>query len=146
MSSSANRCVLLAPMRHRHRSSWTRFYVALAAAVILSGCGERETRPSDDASTQPRSAPNADQGRPLTLYTHCGVWSTEVDGRLWLADPPLHDGSHNPLPGWDVNDTQGIWRELGGGEAEFRADSGEIARFVLAPAPAGFPYPDAGVR
>ena len=115
-------------------SSWPRFYVALGAAVVvLSGCGRDDaTAPSDRASTELLAAPHTAPSRPLTLYTHCGVWSAEVDGRLWLADPPLHDGSHNPLPGWDANDTQGIWRELGGDEAGFRADSGEIARFVLA--------------
>jgi len=70
--------------------------------------------------------------RELTLYTHCGVLSAWVDGALWLASPPLSDGSGNPPPGWDYNDTPGIWRELGEGRAEFRARSGKVARFVRA--------------
>ena len=88
----------------------------LVAAVGIAGCGG-----ADEIAA-----------RPLTLYTHCGVWSTTVDGQLWLAAPPLHDGSHNPLPGWDWNDTPGTWRDLGNGRAEFRADSGEVAQFVAA--------------
>jgi len=88
----------------------------LLAAIGVIGCGG-----VDEIAEQ-----------PLTLYTHCGVWSTTVDGQLWLADPPLHDGSHNPLPGWDRNDTSGTWRDLRDGRAEFRADSGEVAHFVAA--------------
>jgi len=70
--------------------------------------------------------------RELSLRTHCGVLSAWVDGALWLASPPLSDGSGNPPPGWGFNQTAGTWRELGQRRAEFRARSGKIARFVHA--------------
>lgn len=47
--------------------------ITAVAALVLAGCGT--TREVAE--------------RPLSLYTHCGVLSAWVDGRLWLADPPL---------------------------------------------------------
>jgi hypothetical protein len=66
------------------------------------------------------------------LDTHCGVWSVVVAGKLWLADPPLHDGSRNPPPVWDENTAEGTWSENGSGRAVFRSDSGKVAHFVAA--------------
>jgi hypothetical protein len=92
----------------------------LLLVVALAGCG------------------GGNAGTRLSLYTHCGVVSAHVDGKLWLAKPPLTDGSGNPLPGWDPNDTRGRWTATGS-TAEFRSDSGKRARFVLAPAGAKDP-------
>lgn len=106
--------------------------LAVVLAVLAGGCGGEDERVrGTNTTSRPSSTQQADR-RALTLYTHCGVWSAQGNGRLWLAAPPLHDGSHNPLPGWDDNETHGEWRELGDGEAEFRADSGKIAHFVPA--------------
>ena len=70
--------------------------------------------------------------RPFTLYTHCGVLSAWIDGELWLADPPLTDGSGNPPPGWDNPTDRGTLRKLSRNRAVFRSRSGKIAYFTRA--------------
>ena len=62
--------------------------------------------------------------------SHCGVLSLTVKGRLWLADPPL--GDHNPPPGWDENETMGVFLKTGPGRAVFKGDGGQRASFQLA--------------
>jgi len=79
-------------------------------------------------------------GVRVTVPSHCGVLSVTVNGRLWLADPPL--GDHNPPPGWDENQTAGRWVVIGPGRAEFRGDQGQRASFRKA-AP-GATDPNAG--
>jgi hypothetical protein len=71
-------------------------------------------------------------GKRVTLRTHCGVLSASVDGKLWLAAPPLSDGSGNPPPGWGENQTKGTWRQEDGKRATFRSDGGKVAHFVRA--------------
>jgi len=71
-------------------------------------------------------------GVRVSVPSHCGVLSVTVGDQLWLADPPL--GDHNPPPGWDENETRGIFTQTGPRRAEFRSDSGETATFKLAPA------------
>lgn len=102
---------------------------ALVTAFALAGaaCGGSA---ESDVPVRVQEPPIA--GQRLSLYTHCGIWSVVVDGRLWLAAPPLHDGSGNPPDGWDSNTTRGTWSETGKGRAVFRADSGKLARFVAA--------------
>jgi hypothetical protein len=91
--------------------------VVLAVAVLVAGCGGAPERARED-------------GRRVTLYTHCGVVSATVEGELWLADPPL--GEHNAPSGWDQNSETGAWRKLTADRAEFRTDSGKVAAFVRA--------------
>ena len=86
--------------------------LALVLVLFAAGCGGED-----------------EEGRPLTIYTHCGVLSAYVDGQLWLADPPLR-GGEPPRP-WDENDTTGTWRETGDGRAVFTAPGLE-AQFVRA--------------
>jgi hypothetical protein len=69
-------------------------------------------------------------GVRIAIPTHCGVLSVIVEGRLWLADPPL--GDHNPPPGWDENRVSGEFVLGKPGHAEFHGDSGEHATFRLA--------------
>lgn len=69
------------------------------------------------------------------LYTHCGVETTIFDGRLWLAQPPLNNGSGSPPPEWGNPIATGVMRLLLADEAEFRTGS-LIARFM--PAPPGY--------
>lgn len=66
-------------------------------------------------------------GLRVTVPSHCGVLSATINGRLWLADPPL--GDHNPPPGWDENQTSGRWVVIGPGRAEFHGDQGQRASF-----------------
>ena len=97
--------------------------IALACAAC-GGVAETDAQSSTDEQLV--------EGRRTQLYTHCGVISHFVDGTLWLADPPLHDGSHNPPDGWDENTTQGTWSETESGRAVFRSDSGKTATFIAA--------------
>lgn len=81
-----------------------------------------------------------ESGSRVSVPSHCGVLSVTVEGQLWLADPPF--GDHNPPPGWDENETAGVFTQIGPRRAEFRSDSGEAASFELAPA--GSEDPNAG--
>ena len=70
------------------------------------------------------------------LYTHCGVAWAIFDGRLWLAQSPLHDDGVRGAPaGWGDPTQPGVMRLLGDERAEFRAGS-LVAAF--APAPPGY--------
>lgn len=125
----------------------SRARAVLVTALLLSGaCGrchdEAGTAPGTAGSTATTAPAGSQLGVPHLLHTHCGVQSTTVDGQLWLADPPISDGSDNPLPGWGPNDTDGTFVRLTGTEAEFRASTGPVARFRRAPA--GTADPGAG--
>jgi hypothetical protein len=76
----------------------------------------------------------------LSLTTHCGVLSAVVDGKLWIADPPL--GDHNPPPGWGENETLGVFIVGARDRAMFRGQDGQIALFRRANP--GEPDPGAG--
>lgn len=68
------------------------------------------------------------------LRTHCGIADAFFDGRWWLADPPLDDGSHNPPARWGNPTQRGSMRLLFERDrAEFRAEEDLVARFRLAP-------------
>ena len=72
----------------------------------------------------------------FTLYTHCGVLGAgPFDGRAWVADPPLSDGSGNPPPGFtqDENVTYGSMTLVSRSVAEFKSRSQQAARFVPRP-------------
>ena len=99
----------------------------MVIALACAGC-DGVAEPDAQSSTAEQQV----EGRRTQLYTHCGVISHTVDGRLWLADPPLHDGSYNPPEGWDANTTPGTWSETQNGRAVFRSDSGKTAKFVAA--------------
>lgn len=88
--------------------------VSITIAVAATACGGAKTE-------------------AVALRTHCGVLNAHIDGKLWLADLPLSDGSGNPPPGWGFNETSGTWRTRGATKADFRSDSGRAAHFVLAP-------------
>jgi hypothetical protein len=83
----------------------TRLGVVVALFSLATACSDdqtsgalKETSPPTPApSTSPdesSSAPgSSEKGVPVALYTHCGVVSLTLKGRLWLADPPLRDSS-----------------------------------------------------
>jgi cytochrome oxidase Cu insertion factor (SCO1/SenC/PrrC family) len=89
-----------------------------------------------------RTALARSNGWPFTLRTHCGVLSAWIGGRVWLADPPLTDGSGNPPPGWPNPAARGTLRQLSQARAEFHSREGKVAHFV--PAPAGARDPARG--
>lgn len=86
--------------------------------------------------------PVADPSLPATLgqeyayelYTHCGVRTAIFDGdRKWRANPPIHDGAHNPTEGWGNPRTKGVMVLVREDLAVFTAESGEVAEFVPLP-------------
>lgn len=70
-----------------------RHVVVLIAAMLSTGCGY-------EASTEPAST-GEPSSAPFTVYTHCGIESTRINGHWWHATPPLYnqDGSGPPV-GW----------------------------------------------
>jgi hypothetical protein len=71
------------------------------------------------------------------LYTHCGILWAKFDGRNWVADPPLTDGSGNPPAGWGNPSDHGTMELVSSDWALYRSDSGMTARFRPGPHPAG---------
>ena len=68
-------------------------------------------------------------GYPYTLYVHCGIRDARFDGRLWMADPMLSDGSGNPPLDWTPDDSVGIMKLVRDDLAVFTARSGRIVGF-----------------
>lgn len=58
---------------------------------------------------------------PFVLSTHCGIRDAYFDGRPWVADPVLSDGSDNPPAGWDNPAQVGTMTLVGRTRALFRA-------------------------
>lgn len=135
-----------------------RDYIRVGVVVALFAFGtacadDRGSRASEEASpSAPTSTTSPDESLPasnpsekgarVALYTHCGVVSLTVKGRLWLADPPLRDSSHNPPQGWDENQTMGVFLITGSGRGVFQGDEGQ--RAVFRRAPLGAEDPNAG--
>ena len=80
---------------------------------------------------RPPHGPGAEIGTtyPYTLYVHCGIRDARFDGRLWMADPMLSDGSGNPPLDWASNDSVGIMELVNDDLAVFTAESGRIIEF-----------------
>ena len=68
-------------------------------------------------------------GYRYTLYVHCGVRDARFDGRLWMADPMLSDGSGNPPLDWAPADSVGIMELVNDNLAVFTAESGRTIQF-----------------
>jgi hypothetical protein len=124
-----------------------RVALAAAAALLTSGCTvssflgpeEPEPRPGVGrlcfAETERLPCgPGVAEGIPyrFVLLTHCGIESAYFDGRHWVAEPRLSDGSGNPPPGWDNPLARGTMTLVRGDGAEFAADTGHQARFAPA--------------
>ena len=62
-----------------------------------------------DRHEEPPQGPGVEigTGYPYTLYVHCGIRDARFDGRLWMADPMLSDGSGNPPLDWAAADSRG---------------------------------------
>ncbi len=68
-------------------------------------------------------------GYPYSLYVHCGVRDAHFDGRIWMADPMLSDGSGNPPSDWTFDDGEGVMEMVRDDLAVFTARSGRIIEF-----------------
>ena len=88
--------------------------------------------PERDRPEGPPQGPGAEIGigYPYTLYVHCGVRDARFDGRLWMADPMLSDGSGNPPLDWTAEDSDGIMELIEDDLAVFTAESGRIIEFT----------------
>ncbi len=118
--------------------------VVIALMASTAGCsgddGGRAVDVEVESPTVATSAPSADpsstaaspadQGVRVRVPSHCGVLSVTIEGRLWIADPPL--GDDNPPPGWDENETAGLFVKTGPRRAVFKGDGGQRATFKLA--------------
>lgn len=125
-----------------------KIVLAFAIAVVaLTGCASLDSVGDPDGRAErvcgsdveaPPCAAGVEVGRayPFQLATHCGITNAYFDGRRWIAKPPLTNGSGSPPPSWDNPIAQGTMTLVSRRVAVFRADSGETARFV--PAPAGY--------
>ena len=112
---------------------------ALALAV-LSGCATPDTHVEAAETASPGVRPGTTAHSPtagaparrirVTISSHCGVRSAWVRGKLWLASPPL--GGHNPPPGWDENETRGVFVMTARERGVFRGAAGQTAHFRLA--------------
>ena len=102
--------------------------ILMVAVAGTGACG------SGGRSTQPTTTvpPTVSASTPASMRTHCGVLSIEVDGRLWIADPPRGDDAQNPPQGWDENTTDGVFTIITRDRARFDANSGVSASFRLA--------------
>lgn len=126
--------------------------VIVALFAVGTSCGDdpgglrasEEESPSASASSTPPdkslNASPSEKGVRVAVPSHCGVLSLTVKGHLWLADPPL--GEHNPPPGWDENETMGVFLRTGPGRAVFEGEGGQSASFQRAPL--GAEDPNAG--
>ena len=96
----------------------------LAAALIATGCGGSAS--SQEGGDEPIST-------PLSVYTHCGVENTRIDGRWWHAKPSLYDEKGGgPPAGWGDPYQEGTLTVESADRAVFEALD---QRVVFVPAP-----------
>ena len=81
---------------------------------------------------RPPKGPGVEPGKSYrySLYVHCGIRDAYFDGRQWMANPMLNDGSGNPPPGWTNDDSHGIMVLVREDLVIFTARSGRIVEFV----------------
>ena len=81
---------------------------------------------------EPPQGPGVDivKDYPFTLYVHCGVRDARFDGRLWMANPMLSDGSGNPPPDWTSEDGAGFMMLVRDDLAIYTAKSGRRIEFI----------------
>ena len=89
---------------------------------------------------EPPQGPGVDIGKdyPFTLYVHCGVRDARFDGRLWMANPMLSDGSGNPPPVWTSEDGAGFIMLVRDDLAIYTAKSGRRIEFIPWPSNVGW--------
>ena len=85
-----------------------------------------------DRPEEPPQGPGVEigTGYSYTLYVHCGIRDARFDGRLWMADPMLSDGSGNPPLDWAAADSRGKMKLVRDDLAVFTAESGRIIQFI----------------
>ncbi len=85
--------------------------IALATLLSVAACTDDEAVGSGEVVDGPSQAAIDDEPPygvgarvgetyEYTLYTHCGIEWTRIDGVWWRASTPLSDGNANPPSGW----------------------------------------------
>lgn len=93
-----------------------------------------------DLLEEPPQGPGAEigEGYPYTLYVHCGIRDARFDGRRWMADPMLSDGSGNPPTDWTPDDSVGVMELVSEDLARFTGKTGMVIEFR--PWPSDMPW------
>ena len=87
-----------------------------------------------DSRGRPKAPPHGQGAEigtayPYALYVHCGIRDARFDGRLWMADPMLSDGSGNPPVDWVPDDSVGVMELVRDDLAVLTAKSGRVVEF-----------------
>jgi hypothetical protein len=113
--------------------------VIVVATLTIGACSRSSSSVRVDGTTTPsvpsieRGATSAPPGRSVvaSLYTHCGIYATKLDGAWYLATPPVSP-RQTYLAGWrDPVDT-GTMHIRADGIATFTSQSGNVANFKRA--------------
>lgn len=112
--------------------------LAGAVAGLVAGCmgGAGTGQPAGGGAPPPA----AHKSIPYSLYTHCGIYQANVQGRWYLTTPALSDGNGNPPAGWGNPDQRGTMTLVSTAEVVFTDQAGH--RVVFHAAPATGRYPD----
>lgn len=86
----------------RRRPALTALTILLMAAACGGGDGVVDGPAQTDIDGEAPYGVGVEVGETYdyTLYTHCGIEWTPIDGVWWQASAPLNDGSGNPPSGW----------------------------------------------
>ena len=124
-----------------------QWLLGVGMVAVTMGCG---TQDADTAAVrQPPAVVGAPSSEPastlkvgetvsFSMYTHCGVESTRINGRVWNAVEPLYDGPDRlgPPAGWGNPEQDGELTLEAPDRAVFAALG---QRVVLRPSESGQP-------
>jgi hypothetical protein len=117
-----------------------RALAAFLVAVSISACADESggTVLGGPPSTTEPSTISVGETVDFSMYTHCGVESTRINGRVWNATDPLYSSLEmlGPPDGWGDPYQDGRLTLQSAGRAVFAA-LGE--RVVLVPSDTGEP-------
>ena len=107
----------------------TMRHVLVAVLMMMTACGS--------ASSDPDTV-RVGETVGFTMYTHCGVESARINGRVWNAAEPLYATPEklDPPVGWDNPEQDGELTLESPARAVFAAVG---QRVVLMPSPSGEP-------
>ncbi|MFI9813467.1 hypothetical protein [Saccharothrix variisporea] len=138
------------PRPNRERASTRPILAAAAGTVLIAGAvglaltlrhpapqppAAEQTTTTTTATTTATTTTTRPTGPaiPYRLYTHCGIDEAKIGDTYYEALTPLHDGAHNPPPGWDNPYQDGTMTLLSDTEAVFRDDKGHEVAFKARP-------------
>jgi hypothetical protein len=123
-------------MRHSRVIRSARIVIALALLLVPTAC-EVPAEQTHSVPSVPKSFATT-KSESFVLFTHCGIGHTMIDGRYYVADPPIR-GSVGPPPGWHNPMQRGTMTLFTNGTALFTDDAGHRVQFVAHRAPRTLP-------